>query len=639
MYFECITPDGKTLKKTHKSIKAGDNKFAFKPFPKGEYKFRVWAKELKSGLESHRVWQRFRVLEPKDLVIPDNKIYTVTDADLEKYSISNKGDFGRRILVEVPEHPKGTRTPEAAKKNKEVVLKYVSENPAKNTDGKTGYTIYIPARKGEIIPNSFRACHVVYDPTYDTNAVEQASIKTAEGLNQLLKDKAAEGFRKIVLLPGTYRISYKRTVSIPSNVTLDLNGCTLSETVTDSYGAIYIGTAGNLTITDSATGGKIATDGGIVVGNYGTVTVAGGTIEAGETADLGVVLNNLGNEIAVKVKGNLSSSNNDITINQTEAEFSSIGANSSGVAFFNVKVSESISNMNIPFTIKTSNIFKKEHEFSHNYTNACTYIFHLQDSYQDGWNGAALLVKYDNGKPTDTLTINYGGFQEYRISIESNVEVTLEWMGKDQYDKECSFAIATEYYTAVYSSPALSPSTTYLYSWVNDCSCKNEYAEMCDAVKELKAELNGNNIVLSWSTDNGQQTTVYEVYRGTKLLRTTEETTFVDEGSDNDEYVYSVRAIYEDCKGLFSDVTFTNTESTIENSAISASIYPNPSRDNFTIVCDDMTYIAVYNVVGSKIMETNVNGNIYVINDLNSGVYFIEIKTNEGSAVKRIVKL
>ena len=127
VYFECISPDGKTLKKAHKSIKAGDNKFAFKPFPKGEYKFRVWAKELKSGLESHRVWQRFRVLEPKDLVIPDNKIYTVTDADLEKYSISNKGDFGRRILVEVPEHPKGTRTPEAAKKNKEVVLKYVSE--------------------------------------------------------------------------------------------------------------------------------------------------------------------------------------------------------------------------------------------------------------------------------------------------------------------------------------------------------------------------------------------------------------------------------------------------------------------------------------------------------------------------------
>ena len=229
VYFECITPSGKTLKKTLESIKAGDNKFAFKPFPKGEYKICVWAKELKSGLESHRVWQRFRVLEPEDLVIPADKIYTVTAADLEKYSISNKGDLGRRILVEVPEHPKGTKTQEAARKNKEVVLKYASENPPKNTDGKIGYTIYIPARKGEIIPNSFRACHVVYDSGYDTNEVEQASIKTADGLNQLLRDKAAEGFRKVVLLPGTYRVSYKRTVSIPSNMTFDLNGAVIKQ--------------------------------------------------------------------------------------------------------------------------------------------------------------------------------------------------------------------------------------------------------------------------------------------------------------------------------------------------------------------------------------------------------------------------
>ena len=52
-----------------------------------------------------------------------------------------------------------------------------------------------------------------------------------------------------------------------------------------------------------------------------------------------------------------------------------------------------------------------------------------------------------------------------------------------------------------------------------------------------------------------------------------------------------------------------------------------------------MTYISVYNVIGNKIMEVNVDGNNYVINGLESGVYFVEIKTNEGSAVKRIVKL
>ena len=358
-----------------------------------------------------------------------------------------------------------------------------------------------------------------------------------------------------------------------------------------------------------------------------------GILEAGETADLGVVLNNIGNEIAVKVKGNLSS--DKITINETEAEFSSIGANASSVAFFNITVSEDLGS-SIPFTLKATDLYGREYEFSENYTLSCGYIFQLSDSYSDGWNGAALLVKYDSGRQTDTLTLISGSFAEFRLNIESNVEVTLEWMGKDQYDNECKFIVMKDNYVAVYMSPTLSQTSSFLCSWVNDCSCKYEYQEMCDAVKDLKGEFIGNDIVLNWTADNGQ--TVFEVYRGTVLVGTTEETSFTESGLSEKEYVYSVRAIYDDCNGLFSDVTVKNTESTIESSAIEASIYPNPSRDNFTIVCNDMTYVTVYNVIGNKVMEANIKGSTYVINGLESGVYFVEIKTNEGNFVKRILK-
>ena len=359
-----------------------------------------------------------------------------------------------------------------------------------------------------------------------------------------------------------------------------------------------------------------------------------GILEAGETADLGVVLNNIGNEIAVKVKGNLSS--DKITINETKAEFSSIGANASSVAFFNITVSEDLGS-SIPFTLKATDLYGREYEFSENYTLSCGYIFQLSDSYSDGWNGAALLVKYDSGRQTDTLTLISGSFAEFRLNIESNVEVTLEWMGKDQYDNECKFIVMKDNYVAVYMSPTLSQTSSFLCSWVNDCSCKYEYQEMCDAVKDLKGEFIGNDIVLNWTADNGQ--TIFEVYRGTVLVGTTEETSFTESGLSEKEYVYSVRAIYDDCNGLFSDVTVKNTESTIENSAIEASIYPNPSRDNFTITCNDMTYVTVYNVVGNKIMEANVDNNTYVVNGLESGVYFVEIKTNEGNIVKRILKI
>lgn len=59
---------------------------------------------------------------------------------------------------------------------------------------------------------------------------------TRNGLNQLFEDKRAAGFRKIVLLPGTYRIngedsdsargSRSNAIKIPSEFTVDMNGST-----------------------------------------------------------------------------------------------------------------------------------------------------------------------------------------------------------------------------------------------------------------------------------------------------------------------------------------------------------------------------------------------------------------------------
>ncbi len=62
-------------------------------------------------------------------------------------------------------------------------------------------------------------------------------ISTRDGLNQLFADVQAKGYRKIILLPGTYRISGEKTdpaydstqvfyISIPTNFTVDMNGCT-----------------------------------------------------------------------------------------------------------------------------------------------------------------------------------------------------------------------------------------------------------------------------------------------------------------------------------------------------------------------------------------------------------------------------
>ncbi|MBR6851762.1 MAG: hypothetical protein IKM88_16190 [Lachnospiraceae bacterium] len=55
-------------------------------------------------------------------------------------------------------------------------------------------------------------------------------INTRDGLTKLFAQKQAEGYRKIVLLKGTYRINgeeaRKNSITIPSNFTVDMNGST-----------------------------------------------------------------------------------------------------------------------------------------------------------------------------------------------------------------------------------------------------------------------------------------------------------------------------------------------------------------------------------------------------------------------------
>ena len=51
--------------------------------------------------------------------------------------------------------------------------------------------------------------------------------KTREGLQRLLDDKKSEGYNKVKLLPGIYRVDHTGTIFIPSEFTLDLNNSIL----------------------------------------------------------------------------------------------------------------------------------------------------------------------------------------------------------------------------------------------------------------------------------------------------------------------------------------------------------------------------------------------------------------------------
>ena len=77
----------------------------------------------------------------------------------------------------------------------------------------------------------------------NTNAEDDNSCENTKlGLNQLMNNCKEQGFRKLVLLPGTYRVncpSREDCIIIPTDFTLDLNGSTIKRKPDLSASATY----------------------------------------------------------------------------------------------------------------------------------------------------------------------------------------------------------------------------------------------------------------------------------------------------------------------------------------------------------------------------------------------------------------
>ena len=122
-------------------------------------------------------------------------------------------------------------------------------------------------------------------------------------------------------------------------------------------------------------------------------------------------------------------------------------------------------------------------------------------------------------------------------------------------------------------------------------------------------------------------------------MGTTEELSYSDETmTEASSYEYSVRPVFSDCVGSLSHIK-VEYDNVAENISIDATVYPNPSRNDFTVTCENMTRVSVFNIMGAMIFDAEISGSNYIISDLNAGVYFISIETNNGSTVRKVVKL
>ena len=174
------------------------------------------------GRESHVVWHEFLVRNAADLAIPDRQVYRMTPEDLQRYNIRNDGPAATLVPVEV-----GSLEGLKDAALTDHITKCLDEAQAKTPVPANGYLILAAAQDGKVGQYASRRSRVVYGAAYDKARVATNAILTAEGLQRFLDDAAARGVRKVVLLPGIYRLSAARRISLPDRFTLDLNGATL----------------------------------------------------------------------------------------------------------------------------------------------------------------------------------------------------------------------------------------------------------------------------------------------------------------------------------------------------------------------------------------------------------------------------
>ncbi len=90
---------------------------------------------------------------------------------------------------------------------------------------------------------------------------------------------------------------------------------------------------------------------------------------------------------------------------------------------------------------------------------------------------------------------------------------------------------------------------------------------------------------------------------------------------------------------IFNDGSATNID---ESVAANLNIYPNPATDYFSTEGEDIQEVSIYNAAGEIIRTINAQtSDIQNINisELNSGIYFVSIKTKTANAMKQIVKM
>lgn len=233
----------------------------------------------------------------------------------------------------------------------------------------------------------------------------------------------------------------------------------------------------HVTIHYAATNGDDTWEGNIVVNTNEAVLAYqnmhwDGVFAPGETITLTAKFKNRGHYQATNALATISSASNYITISNPTITVGTIAVDEEVTCQFTATVAADCpesEQIPVTFTLEADGgLAIQGHE---TLKNSCNVIFELSDAYGDGWGGNKLTVSFDDGSPSQEMTIEKGGGAFYTMEIGNGVHVTLTWHSAS-FANECSFVVKYENDFVIYQTSS-TPTAGVLYEF--DCNCTSAY--------------------------------------------------------------------------------------------------------------------------------------------------------------------
>ena len=357
-----------------------------------------------------------------------------------------------------------------------------------------------------------------------------------------------------------------------------------------------------------------------------------GSFTPGETLAIVAKFKNSGHYMATNAFATISCESEYVTIDNPTVEIGTIEPEGLGMGVFNIQIAENCPETEqiiVNFTIVADGGLTAEGSFT--LKNTCLVVFDLQDSYGDGWNGNQLVVSFNDGTPSQQITVSSGSSASYTIEIGNGVHVTLSWIS-GSYTSECSFMVHYEGGEVIFNCPNPTSSLNYEF----DCNCASEESVSFNPVENLQAEAETESIILTW--DEAENAISYTVMRNGIAVGTTIEPTFTDMVMKEGDYTYCVIADYEGGSSVPECLVF-HAEWGIDENEAEFAIYPNPACNTLFINGGHAEYsYEMFNGMGQKVANGNGQGIVEInVNGMMKGVYFLHITSGTQVCVNKVV--